>query len=306
MDNAFRAAIYRMFPDDYIKSKVPGFQYECMDSYGPNKHDGVRKAGFEMSLANTAPYGDVFDALTPDFPDQTSFKRIIPAYKVAILLGEYAKNPEMAKVLMDYVKNGGTLVINTRQLNADYPKDFSGLELAGTTVRSDDYLLDEVKLAGAQVIRKDAAGFPLFTRNSYGKGIVIVTTPQYMIPPASDRQAQANDANTGKLKFPHIESLLKMLCDEVNPVKVDGDVKFGLNKTDTGWWLYLFNNKGVMKLDGKPQWFDMNRVAEVKIDFDKIKVNSVKELRSSEKFAVKENKLTLRIDPGDFKILELK
>lgn len=302
MDNAFRAAIYRIMPDEYIKSKVPGFKYERLDAFDPNPHDGVRKAGYEMSLGNTAPYGDIFDAITPDFKDQSSFKRIIPTYQAAILLGEYDKNPEMAKILAGYVKNGGLLVINTRQLNSDYP---DWVKLTGKTVKSDAYLLDEVNFSKGQVVRRDADGNPLFIRIPYGKGNVIVTTPQYMIPDTDDWSKQAIDINTGKLKTPHVEALLKMVCAEFNPVKVEGDVKFGLNKTKNGWWLYLFNNKGVMKLSGKPEWLDMNRVAEVKIDFARIKVKSIKELRSGQTIPFKNNQLTLKVNPGDFKILEL-
>ena len=31
------------------------------------------------------------------------------------------------------------------------------------------------------------------------------------------------------------------------PVKVEGDIQYGMNKAAGGWWLYLFNNKGVTK-----------------------------------------------------------
>ncbi len=306
MDNAFLAEIYRLYPDEYIKSKVPGFQYEDLSNFSC-PHDGVKKAGFEMGFANTAPYGDAFDALTPNFPDQTSFKRIISSYKAAILIGQYKKNPDMVKTLSDYVKNGGTLVINTRQLNTDYPQALTGIECTGKTITSDDYMLDEIKLVNAKVIHRDKAGNPLFTRNQYGKGTTIVTTPRYMIPNQStDWLTFKTDALSGKLKFPHVKALLEMICAKVNPVKVDGDIQFGLNKTKTGWWLYLFNNKGVMKLDGKEEWFDLDRVATVSIDFDQFKITSVKELRSGETLMVKDNKASLKVNPGDFKILELK
>ena len=89
-------------------------------------------------------------------------------------------------------------------------------------------------------------------------------------------------------------------------MKLDGDVKFGLNKTASGWWLYLFNNKGVMKMDGEPEELDPARTAKVKIDFHRLKVRNVKELRSGQETAVRNNQLELEIGPGDFKILELK
>ncbi|MFA6930920.1 MAG: hypothetical protein WCT05_11385 [Lentisphaeria bacterium] len=306
MDNAFRATIYHLYPDEQMQTEVPGFRYELLDSYSANPHDGVRKAGYEMSLANTAPYGDLFDALTPDFPDPSSFTRILPAYKVAILLGEYEKNPAMAKILMDYVREGGMLVINTRQLSPEYPSGFSGIELTGDVVRSGEYLFDEVKPTGCEVLAQDGNGNILFTRHQYGKGAVIVTAPQFMIPETQDWQVQAVDANTGKLKFPLIDQLLQMLCSEVCPVRVEGDIKFGLNKTGKGWWLYLFNNKGVMKLDGKEEWFDMKRTANVTIDFKQLKVRSAVELCSGKTMSIGNNVLVLQVLPGDFKIIQLR
>ncbi len=302
MVNAFKVAIYRQYPDQYIRSKIPGFKYEPAHE----RPTMFNKAGFEMGLTNTAPYGDLFDALTPDFPDQSSFRRIIPDYKAAILLGEYPNQPDMEKILIDYVKNGGILVLNTRQLTPGFPESFTGIRLTGKNQLKKGYRIDQIELAGAKVIQADPDGLPLFTRNQFGKGSVIVTTPQFMIPETDNWQKQAISASTGRLKFPHIEQLMKMLCAEVCPVKVDGDVKFGLNKTASGWWLYLFNNKGVMKMDGEPEKLDPARTAKVKIDFDKLQVGKVKELRSGRETAVHDNRLELEIGPGDFMILDLK
>ena len=302
MINAFKVTIYRQYPDEYIRSRIPNFQYEPV-----NKRDTMfNKAGFEMGLANTAPYGDIFDALTPDFPDKSTFRNIIPSYRVSILLGEYPNQQEMESILVNYVKNGGILVLNTRQITSGFPEDFTGIRLTGDTRMEDGYRFDLIEPVGAQITHRTSEGTALFTRNAYGKGEVIVTTPQFMVPDTTEWYVQSLDASSGKLQFPYVEQLLKLLCAEVNPVKVDGDIKFGLNKTPSGWWLYLFNNKGVMKMDGEPETLDPQRTANVKIDFHRIKVQSVKELRSEQEMAVQNNQMELEIGPGDFKILELK
>jgi len=204
------------------------------------------------------------------------------------------------------VKNGGILVLNTRQLTPGFPESFTGIRLTGKNQLKKGYRIDLIQPAGAQVIRKLPDGTPLFTRNQYGKGSVIVTTPQFLIPETKNWRMQAVKASSGALQFPYIEQLLKTLCEEVSPVKVDGDIKFGLNKTASGWWLYLFNNKGVMKMDGEPEKLDPARTAKVKIDFHKLQVRTAKELRSGRELAVRNNLLELEIGPGDFMILDLK
>ena len=302
MSNAFKLTIFQNYPDEYIKSRIPGFKYQP-----PHARDTMfNRAGFEMGLCNSAPYGDIFDALTPDFPDKSAFRRIIPDYPMAILLGQYPNQPEMEKILVDYVKNGGTLVLNTRQITSGFPASFTGIRLTGKTCMKNGYRIDLIQPAGARVFHKTPDGIPLFTRNRYGKGSVIVTTPQFLIPETNKWNEQALTASSGQLKFPYIKKLLTVLSAEVNPVKVEGDVKFGLNKTSSGWWLYLFNNKGVMKMAGEPERLDPKRAVKVKVDFHRLKVRDVRELRSGRKLAVKNNRLELEIGPGDFKILELK
>ena len=61
-----------------------------------------------------------------------------------------------------------------------------------------------------------------------------------------------------------------------------------------------------MKMDGEPEKFDSARTAKVKIDFHKLQVGKVKELRSGRETAVHDNRLELEIGPGDFMILDLK
>ena len=51
----------------------------------------------------------------------------------------------------------------------------------------------------------------------------------------------------GELKFPKVEEALEKLQRDLFPFEVSGDCQFGANRTADGWWLWVFNNKGVRK-----------------------------------------------------------
>ena len=62
-----------------------------------------------------------------------------------------------------------------------------------------------------------------------------------------------------------LRSLLLKIQDETMPVKVSGDVMWGVNRREDGWLVYLFNNKGVVKFCDEPEEFDTTKTAHVRI-----------------------------------------
>ena len=60
-----------------------------------------------------------------------------------------------------------------------------------------------------------------------------------------------------------LRELLLKIQDETMPVKVQGDIQWGVNKTSNGWLVYLINNKGVIKFCDEPEEFDMSKTAHV-------------------------------------------
>jgi hypothetical protein len=270
------------------------------------------KQGVECVMANN-PFGDIFDAITPDFEKKESFKRCLPNYKVAILAGEYAENPAMEEILKDYVKNGGTLVINVKQLNRNYPESFTGIKMNGAVSGKENYIIEKVELKGAEAIRRDSEGNVIFTKNKYGKGSVIVTTQHYFTPWYGDdkkgqKRAEEAISLSGSIKFDDIEVLYSSLSADLLPIRVYGDIQYGLNKTQDGWILYLINNKGVTKFGDKQQVLDPSG-SLVKVDLYKLGVAGnakVAELLSGENIIVNNNKFEITVGAGDLAILKIK
>lgn len=88
------------------------------------------------------------------------------------------------------------------------------------------------------------------------------------------------------------EKLRALLLDiqrETMPVTVEGDIQWGVNRTQGGWLVYLINNKGVVKFADEPESFDAARTAHVTVTLN----------ASGERQSVD-------VAPGDFALLTFK
>ena len=296
--------LYDYTPADNLIDAIRTLIMPCGSSYA------MKRKGIEMTLRN-GPYGDVFDVLTPDFADQTSFRRIIGSYKAAILTGEYAKNPEMVSILKEFVKNGGTLVLNSAQLATGFDSAFTGVELTGSTRYDGSHIYADMKLMKHAVpLMKDEKGHVVFSKNQYGKGQVIVASPQHLVP-----EFDPNDENLNgyvlsqtlneERKFPYVKIMLDSIVPGLLPAKVKGDVQYGFNKTKTGWWIYLFNNKGIMKYPDEKPTYDSKYTADVTLELTGMSARKVTELCSGKAIAINGKTCKITIAPGDFAILKI-
>ncbi len=266
----------------------------------------MHRRGIEITLMNSK-YGDIFDAITPDFEKSEAFARILPAYKAAILIGDYEENPGMVKAMVNYVRGGGTLILNAKQLHLKFSDGFTGVKTDGEFME-DGYKVTLLKPDGAAVLLADKQNRPVFTRNSYGKGAVIVGSPNFLTPLYNDGNEKiANEALratvSGQRKFPYVAWLLDHLLDEVIPAKVSGDIQYGFNRTPTGWWIYLFNNKGILKTALTPQKIDPSAKTVVNVDLSGLKASAVKDLVTGETFSG--GKLKIPVESGKYRILDI-
>lgn len=282
------------FPFTHADSMLDAFCYYILDR---GFNDGtLGRKGLEYVMGHS-PYGDIFDAITPDFKDQSSFKKILPSYKAAVLLGEYPDNPALSKILTQFVRNGGTLLINVKHLSKSFPASLCGIALTGKKVSSGDFTVEKVQIKNAAVVERDEQGNPILTIASLGKGKILTSLQHYMTNYQKAKPFRRNQ--------PLIDKVLRRFAAETLPVKVEGDIQYGINKNQKGWRIYLINNKGVIKFTDKEEQHDLKHIKTVKISFPKIKVKKITELFSGKKLELEKGLLTLQIMPGDIKILEI-
>ena len=136
----------------------------------------------------------VFDVLVTS-PTKTE---AINAYPVIFCVGDTRLDSKWGAALKEYVKGGGTLVINVEQVTpaSEIDEALLGAKL-GTAWREDSTVVcepDGEKLAGtafrylqvtptkAKVIAKTSgSGDPIALVNKVGRGQVILTTPSYLM-----------------------------------------------------------------------------------------------------------------------------
>lgn len=311
------------FPAMRWDTMIDAFMYTLV----PYKSDAKR--GQEGCLANS-PYGDIYDVLVLDPPSGPAKLKTLDNYKVLVLLGKYDFSPETVKRLKEYVSGGGTLIVNIEQLNELFSEDFTGLARGGTkaevkgTVRNklngaeikitEPYDYETTAMRGARMLWEDESGAALATVKHYGKGKVVTTTIDWMVPRGNISKNGDNRVPSpwlltlwkeGGREMPFVKLLMDQVVDDVLPMDVKGDVEYGVNKRKDGWLVYLVNNKGVTKWTDTPETFDEQATAKVVVGCGKAgAVAKVTELRSGKDVPYDQAKkqFEAHVGPGDIKV----
>ncbi len=283
------------------------------------------KQGQEGCLANS-PYGDIYDVILPNPPSGPVALKTLMNYKVAVMLGGFDIDKALARRLREYVKKGGTLVINIRQVNANLPAEFIGAQRSGKVcgtegeIRTADgkssvtltepYDYEQVDLRGAQPLWLDGQGGVLASVNDYGRGRVVLTTADYMVPRKSicDNNDDTFIRAMKARNLPLIQLLMRQIVREALPVEVVGEIEYGVNRVEGGWWVYLINNKGVTKFTRTAEKLDPAASAQVTIRLRDLAAKQVRELREEQDVSWDRvgKSLSLTVGPGDIKVVEIK
>ena len=199
--------------------------------------DGALMTDKGWSLFNSK-LGDIYDIFFANPPSGAVSVPELGKYPVALLVGDVRFSRALLDNLKNYVKLGGTLVINAAQDKAFFSDfDFSGVKASDEWVDTDNLKLRKLERINGEIVAKASNGMPLIVRNRYGKGNVIFMTPYYLL-----------DMKDKKQPLPLIETFLEKIQEEVCPVKVSGNIHFLLNKMPDGHWkLVLLNHRGVYK-----------------------------------------------------------
>ena len=191
-------------------------------------------------------FGDIFDVLTAT----DGAKSTLSAYRAVVVGGRIEWSAEWIQKLSDYVRNGGTVVLNAAQIKG-VPAHLLGVRLTNDVSEADGarclasgevpqdltgqmFRFEKVELKGATALIAAPNGDPLVTVNKVGKGRVIFSSVADLL-------------GVDERLTPFAAHMLAHLFAEATPVKVSGDVEYLINRTANGWVVTLINNNGVFK-----------------------------------------------------------
>lgn len=257
----------------------------------------------EPAMADRQPFvssvfGDILDVLTTDASD-------FSGYRGVVLGGRAEWNPK----LNDYVRNGGTVVLNAAQIK-NVPQALLGVALTNATAEADSahclspgentqdlngqmFRYEKVELKGATALITASNGDPLVTVNKVGKGsVVFVALPDLL--------------GEDERMTPFAAHLLAHVFADATPVRVNGDVEYLINRNNDGWIVTLLNNNGVYKTQQGMAQVDRNAYVDVSISLRGERIQSANEWISAAALKADANLVKVRIAPGGIAIVQLK
>jgi hypothetical protein len=256
-------------------------------------------------------YGNIFDVLV----DRPAKARAIFNYPVVMAAGDVDLSGKWPALLEEYVRKGGTLVVNI-EAGRKLPVTLLGLVSTDKTIVANRWRPDggedreavpfEVALIerkGASVLAWAGDKLPLIVRHAVGKGAVIVTLTPRML--GQDERAH-----------PALPYLMNGLTDQLLPIEVrrsddstlQGELMYQVNRTRDGYLVLLVNNRGVDKTPNGVARVDRRKFVDAIIS-TRLNLKSAKEQTGPEDLKITRGKVgqevRIRVHPGDVQVAAL-
>jgi hypothetical protein len=268
----------------------------------------------EPAIADRQPFvsgvfGDIFDVLTATDALRSKAPALLSSYRAVVVGGRIELSPEWIKRLEEYVRNGGTLVINAAQIKK-VPEQFSGVRLLNTNgeahnarclaageepqdLKGQIFRYEKIELKGATPFITTLSGEPIVTVNKAGKGnVVFAGVPDLL--------------GEDERMTPFAAHMMAHVFADAVPVKVTGDAEYLVNRTANGWVVTMLNNNGVFKTQQGMAQVDRGAYVDVTIALKNKQIQSANEWTSDTPLKVEGGNISVRIAPGGLAVVEIR
>ena len=261
------------------------FLYTLVPVKSETLYHSARAKGDQGAFRNSR-FGEIWDYLVCDAgQDHAAFSKALSRYPAAFLVGEVNKSAFDAKAIEEYVENGGTLFVSAENVRPGLVEpSFAGVtygsEKTAFNIGRQAYTAVRPSEAAADTTFFDASFAPtnaqLFTSRSVGKGRVVTCAVERYLPDflrnvKYDKKTNRDsppgwrEVVSGDIDFPLVRELLEKVQGETIPFEVRGRCQWGVNKRDSGWFVWMMNNDGVTKFAAEPEEFDFNETSHVTV-----------------------------------------
>jgi hypothetical protein len=291
--HGFEMTDYPQWP--FEVSQIDRGDRALRELFGVAYYPGLVLEG-EQALADRQPFvpgvfGDIFDVLTATDSPRSKMQTLLPSYRAVVVGGRIEWSNEWIQRLTEYVRNGGTVVLNAAQIK-NLPEQLLGVRLMNGTGEAHNatclapgeeaqdlngqiFRYEKLELKGATPLITVPTGDPLVTVNKIGKGSVVFAAVPDLL-------------GEDERMTPFAAHMLAHVFADAVPLRVTGDVEYLVNRTEKGWIVTLLNNNGVSKPQQGMAQVDRSASVNVTITIKK-----------------DERKATVQIPPGGLAIVEI-
>jgi hypothetical protein len=308
--HGFEMTDYPQWP--FEVSQIDRSDRALRELFGVAYYPGLVVEG-EPAIADRQPFvngvfGDVFDVLTAADAQGTRSKirSLLPSYRAVIVGGRIDWSNEWIQRLTDYVRNGGTVVLNAAQIKK-LPVELLGVRLLNDTgeahnarclspgeeeqdLKGQVFRYEKIELKGATPLITTLGGEPLVTVNRVGKGTVVFAAVPDLL-------------GEDERMTPFAAHMLAHVINDAMPLKVTGDVEYLVNRTANSWIVTMLNNNGVFKPQQGMAQVDRSAYVTVTIGNQ---IKSATELISDAPLKPANGIVPIQIPPGGVAIVELR
>jgi len=267
----------------------------------------------------TGRQGDGAKSPTPDPPVSASPRHpvtpsprlpVLSAYRSIIVGGRIEWSSPWIQKLTDYVRDGGTVLINAAQVKG-VPAQLLGVQLTNESAEADSarcllpgdekqdlsgqlFRYEKLELKGATALATTASGDALVTVNKVGKGtVVFISVPDLL--------------GEDERMVPLAAHVLAHVFSDATPVSVTGDVEYLINRNASGWVVTLLNNNGVFKTQQGMAQVDRSAYVNVTIAVRGQQIHSASDWTTDKPIGVSAgDSVTVKVAPGGIAVVELK
>ena len=297
--HGFEMTDYPQWP--FEVSQIDRGDRALRELFGVAYYPGLVVEG-EPAIADRQPFvsgvfGDVFDVLTAT----DGAKSPLNAYRAVVVGGRVDWSAEWTQKITDYVRNGGTVVVNAAQIK-NLPAQLLGVRFTNAMAEADSARCDDaqdltgqmfryerLELKGAKALIAAPNGDPLVAVNKVGNGSVILSAlPDWL--------------GQDERMTPFAAHMLVHIFADITPVKVTGDVEYLINRTANGWIVTLLNNNGVFKTQQGMAQVDRSAYVTATIAVPNAKIQSATDWITDRAL----NPQAIRIPPGGVAVVEIR